>query len=232
MQRLSEPAATPASDNVRHRVALIGWLSLVTVLAAIGFASRFTEGKPEEDVLYEWGFSIGGAIQYAFILVLLLLIARHGRVRDLFALHRPLSWPRALGLALLVLLGIFAVSLALSPFLEAGREQGLTQDEWDSARAAAYFASAAVIVIAAPIVEELSYRGLGFSLLLPWGQRLAVAVTALLFALGHGLVYAFPVLFAFGLGLGILRARTGSVLPGIALHAFFNASALALALAS
>jgi sodium transport system permease protein len=54
-------------------------------------------------------------------------------------------------------------------------------------------------------------------------------VTGLLFGLSHGLVQALPVLSAFGFGLAWLRSRTGSVYPGMLVHATFNALALALA---
>ena len=53
--------------------------------------------------------------------------------------------------------------------------------------------------------------------------------TALAFALGHGLIIGLPALLAFGIGLAWLRDRTGSVYPGIALHALFNGAALIVA---
>jgi membrane protease YdiL (CAAX protease family) len=48
----------------------------------------------------------------------------------------------------------------------------------------------------------------------------------LAFGFYHGLVNAFPILAAFGIGLAYLRARTGSVYPGMVAHATFNAIAL------
>ena len=42
----------------------------------------------------------------------------------------------------------------------------------------------------------------------------------------HGLVEALPVLAAFGMLLAWLRAKTGSVIPGIVVHSLFNSIAL------
>jgi membrane protease YdiL (CAAX protease family) len=78
----------------------------------------------------------------------------------------------------------------------------------------------------APLTEELTFRGLGFSLLERYGTWLAIVVVGVTFGLAHGLVQALPELALFGCALAWLRARTGSVLPGMLLHAVFNALAL------
>jgi uncharacterized protein len=54
-------------------------------------------------------------------------------------------------------------------------------------------------------------------------------VLGIMFGLWHGLIEALPVLVVFGLCLAYLRARTDSIYPGMILHAFFNAAALAIA---
>ena len=81
----------------------------------------------------------------------------------------------------------------------------------------------------APVVEELTYRGLGYTLLERYGRWVAIGATALLFGVAHGLVIGLPVLVAFGVGLGWLRSKTGSVVPGMVLHGVFNAIALIVA---
>jgi membrane protease YdiL (CAAX protease family) len=80
-----------------------------------------------------------------------------------------------------------------------------------------------------PIVEELTFRGLGFYLLEPYGQTTAIVVIGITFGLWHGLIQALPVLIVFGTGLAYLRSRTGSIYPGMLLHAAFNAGALLIA---
>jgi membrane protease YdiL (CAAX protease family) len=58
-----------------------------------------------------------------------------------------------------------------------------------------------------------------------------LAGTSVAFAAAHGLVAGFPALFVFGLAVAYLRLRTGSLYPGMLLHASFNALALATAFA-
>jgi membrane protease YdiL (CAAX protease family) len=84
------------------------------------------------------------------------------------------------------------------------------------------------IVIVAPVVEELTFRGLGYSVLRPFGRWTAIVLVGVAFGLAHGLVQALPVLVAFGAGLAYLRDRTDSVYPGMILHAAFNALVLTL----
>ena len=121
----------------------------------------------------------------------------------------------------------------LGPLLHPGREQGLTPDKWDSSRAVPFFANAFVICVIAPFVEELTFRGVGFTLLRARvGVEPAIVGSALLFGLAHGLVEALPLLVAFGIGLAWLRERQDSTIPGMILHGTFNAIALAAALAA
>jgi membrane protease YdiL (CAAX protease family) len=158
--------------------------------------------------------------------VIILAIAR-GLDRELLALRVPERRWRAVGLAFAAL-GIIVVTTAiLSRFLDAGDEQGLVPKSWDSSRAAPFLANAAVIVLVAPFVEELLFRGLGIGLLMPFvGPWPAILVTGVAFGLAHGLVLGLPVLSIFGVTLGWLRWRTDSVMPGMAVHALFNGAAL------
>ncbi|MCI0557084.1 MAG: CPBP family intramembrane metalloprotease, partial [Nitrososphaera sp.] len=121
-----------------------------------------------------------------------------------------------------------AASAAFAPFLDADEEQGLVPDEWDSSRARAFIAFFLVVSLVAPVVEELTYRGLGFTLLAPYGTLTAILVTGFLFGAAHGLVIALPVLAIFGIVVGWLRSRTDSVYPGMILHGVFNGTALLL----
>ncbi|HEX4747014.1 MAG TPA: CPBP family intramembrane glutamic endopeptidase, partial [Gaiellaceae bacterium] len=108
-------------------------------------------------------------------------------------------------------------------------EQGLVPDEWDSSRAAPFVAFFLAVTLLAPAVEELTYRGLGISLLQPYGTVVAIGATGVLFGLAHGLLVGLPILAFFGLVVGWLRVRTGSIYPPIALHATFNGVALVAA---
>jgi membrane protease YdiL (CAAX protease family) len=210
---------------------LVAWCALVGALAALGYGQRFGSGKPPRNALYQYDIAIGELITYLIIFGVFLWIAR-GLSREQLGVRRPRSWPRALGLGLLIFVIVFIAEAALEPVLHPSREQGLEPTGWESSHAGAFAISAFAVVVFGPLVEELLFRGLGFGLLRRWGPITAVIGTAAAFAFWHGLVQAWPALFIFGVGIAVLRLRTGSVLPGYAFHAFFNAAALALAFAT
>jgi membrane protease YdiL (CAAX protease family) len=136
------------------------------------------------------------------------------------------------GLALLALLAIYVTAAVYQAVLSLfgdwspTEEQGLVPDDWDSSRAGAFAAFFVVVTFIGPVVEELTYRGLGLTLLLPYGTIGAVLVTGVLFGAVHGLLVAFPVLAVFGIAVGWLRVRTDSVYPPMLLHGTFNGAAL------
>ena len=168
-------------------------------------------------------------IFYAITLALVLWIAR-GLSRGEIGLRRPRSWARALGFALVVLIVLLAVEIALEAILHATREQGLEPKHWDPSKAVPFALNAVLVAVIAPIVEELTFRGVGFSLLARFGTVVAVAGTSVAFAADHGLVEGFPALFVFGVAVALVRVRTGSIYPGMLMHACFNGLALVEAL--
>jgi membrane protease YdiL (CAAX protease family) len=86
----------------------------------------------------------------------------------------------------------------------------------------------AFLAIGAPVVEELFFRGLVLRGLLGRAPTVvAIASSALLFALAHFEAIQFAGLAAFGVVLGVLAWRTGRLAPGMAAHAAFNAVAVA-----
>jgi membrane protease YdiL (CAAX protease family) len=208
---------------------LVGWFALVGGVSAISYAGRFAGGKPPKNALFQYSTAIGELILFVIILAIVFWIARGLPKREAFALRRPDSWGGAFALAFAVLIAIGIANAALDPLLHGGREQGLTPSGWQPSHAAAFTANLLVFAIIGPIAEELTFRGLGFYLLAPYGQTLAIMVVGITFGLWHGLVEALPVLVVFGIGLAFLRSRTRSIFPGMLLHALFNAAALVVA---
>ena len=86
-----------------------------------------------------------------------------------------------------------------------------------------------LIVIAAPISEEICFRGMLYGGL---RERFPMIVAALIAGLVFGALHALtglsavPPLIAFGLVLCLLYERTGSIVPGIVLHMLNNSVAL------
>lgn len=97
----------------------------------------------------------------------------------------------------------------------------------DSATGVWVVALVVVVVIGAPLIEELVYRGMiqvGF--VASWGTRAGIGATAALFAGIHLSWPEFPALFAFALILGVARHRAGRLGPAILAHVGFNACGL------
>jgi hypothetical protein len=209
---------------VRNR-KLAAWVGLVAALAALNYASRFTSGKPPPDTLYRYDTAISGAVFYVITLAILLRIAR-GLTRSELGLQAPRSWSRAIGFTFSTLIALLVVEVALEALLHGTSEQGLEPSHWEPSKAVQFALNGAVVVVAAPLVEELTFRGVGFTLLARFGTVAAVIGTAIAFAADHGLVEGFPALFVFGVAVALVRVRTGSIYPGMLLHACFNALAL------
>ncbi|MFW3147241.1 MAG: lysostaphin resistance A-like protein [Thermoplasmatota archaeon] len=83
------------------------------------------------------------------------------------------------------------------------------------------------IVIIAPLVEELLFRGYLFKLLEDRaGSNPAVLVTASLFALAHFSIYGFIPILVMGGIMGWVRKRSGSIVPSLIFHSANNLAAL------
>jgi uncharacterized protein len=80
-----------------------------------------------------------------------------------------------------------------------------------------------LVVVLAPIVEELFFRGLLMrALQARVNDALAIVVSAVLFALAHFQTVQFPALVMFGLIAGVIAQRVGRLGPSICFHAGFN----------
>ena len=86
-----------------------------------------------------------------------------------------------------------------------------------------------LIAIAAPISEEVCFRGMVFGGLRTRLPAIAAAlVSGAIFGAMHVVtgISAVPPLIAFGVIIALLYERTGSIVPGIILHALNNSVAL------
>jgi membrane protease YdiL (CAAX protease family) len=214
-----------AADRRLQR-KLVAWWVLVGGLAVLGFAAQASGDEAPQDVLYRYDAALFGAFFYLLVLSVAVLIASGLDVREVFALRRPRSWATAAGIAFGLLVALLILTAVLEPVLGAGEEQGLDPSGWRPERAPALALNAVVTALFGPLVEELLFRGLGFYLLAQFGHLAAIVVTAIAFALTHGIAVGLPIFFVIGLGLGFIRSRTDSIYPPFLLHAGFNGLAL------
>lgn len=210
---------------------LAAWGALALVQILLGFAGQQTD-QQTNDPLFTWEFAVGSTIAYAVIAAITLgIVTGYPLVaRDALGFHR--FAPRWLAAGAGVVLAAYVIGALTSLFSNAAEEQGLTPERWHPDRVGAFAASAAVVVLVGPFVEELFFRGLGVRLLAFAGPAVAVGTTALAFGLAHGLLAALPTLAVFGAGLAWIRLRSDSIWPVYAAHAAYNGLALAAAAAS
>jgi membrane protease YdiL (CAAX protease family) len=219
-------AIEPHRRDERRRLAF--WLGLIAFFVVIQYAGR-SSGGLERDPLYKWSFAVGSLVQEGIFLLIVLAIA--GFSAERLGLRLPERKWRAVGL---VIAGFFTVQIFeffYVALVHPGNEQGLTPDHWEPKHAAAYVVNGVIICTLVPFVEELTFRGLGFSLLRPYGKWVATVGTGVLFGLSHGLVLALPIIVVFGCVLAWIREETDSVFPGMLAHATFNLIALVAAVA-
>ena len=217
----SDTDARPSYEQRRADPGrLAAWFAFVAFLIVLAYAQRADGGAPDNDVFYRYSTAISGVVAYAIMLLVTLAIA--GFDRETLALRRPRSWPRALGLGVLIIVVVYTAIAVLEPLLHGGQEQGLTPDAWQPDRAGAYVVNGAVTVVLVPFVEELLFRGVGFSLLAPFGIWTAIVATGSAFGLAHGLLGGFAQIALLGCALAWLRSRVDSVLPGMLIHGTFN----------
>ena len=147
-----------------------------------------------------------------------------------FGLRPTRFWP-AVGATVAGYVGFIVLSYAwLSAIGASNQKDTITQDLGAKDSTVALVAVTFVVTVLAPLAEEFFFRGYFFGSL----RRLGLWPAALLTGLAFGLVHAFgsPIAFlvplaALGIGLCLLRERTGSLYPGIALHCINNSVAMA-----
>ena len=204
---------------------------LISVWIAVAYYSQcgvHTKVKTHE-IVYSFTAFAGGLVQYGLMLGIVLLIAKDRF--DLLALHWPDKWRRVLApMAIAAAVIVAALYLAtLLPLPESpGQNQGLTPTHWESSHAAAFVANFILFAVVAPFVEELTFRGVGQSLLRFLGRVPCILIVGTTFGLAHGLLEAELVLIPFGIALAWLRDRVDTVVPGMVLHGLFNGASLVL----
>ncbi len=122
-----------------------------------------------------------------------------------------------------ICIGIGFVGILLSQFVDALFPAGGdgVQPE-DMMTGVGMLLNIAMVVFAAPIVEELLYRKMLIDRIAAYGDGVSVVVSGLLFGLAHGNFSQF--FYAFGLGalFAYVYIKTGHIGYTIGFHMFFN----------
>jgi len=150
-------------------------------------------------------------------------IRRHGATWSVLG-FRPVDC-RSLGALLGLLAGVvLGANLVVRSFVHLPRTQDLFVF---GHQAPQVFLMVALVLVAAPLGEELLFRGfLLQGLARRWGFWPAAVVTSAVFALAHVWPYLYVPIFIMGLAFSWLFWRTGSLWASVAAHATMNATSL------
>lgn len=205
------------------------------VLSTLGLATAFaiTGVDEAEDLALGWS-TFAQALLWAGMLAAVVYASyAKGRrsLREDFALAmRPVDVVVGLVAGLLGQIGISLVTIPIYDLLgidtdKVGETAERMSERADDPVAVAFLVL--VVVVGAPIVEELFYRGLWFrSMERRFDTTAAVIGTSLLFGAIHFQPYDLLPLALFGLLAVLLVTRTGRLGPAIWAHVAFNLTAV------
>lgn len=192
------------------------WCLLYCAVAVIG---NIVGSITNSDEIMSWAMLIG------FILLTVVYLGRHYVELSFGSIGKRKVWP-AVGMS--VLIAASYVLILVTVFVLIDIEQ-LFPKEFESLNETGehLFPGIAGVLygcIFCPILEEIGVRGILLGGLLksrcrPW---LAILVSALIFALLHGIGVHFVVSFVFGIILGWLYWRTGSIVLCMIIHVVNN----------
>ena len=203
-------------------IAIAGFF-LLMALGSIGRPAGKIDFKSLEASLALYGGIV--------VLILGFLIYRNNDPREAFGL-RSREWPlrigQALGTLVMVLPLIYAAQWC-AYFLcgPQSEPQPIVTFLLDHSDIQSRLLVIAIAVIAAPLTEELVFRGCLYGVLRQtMGRYAAMALSAIVFALIHAHLPSIPGLIILALALALLYESTGSLWTSVMLHAAFNAASI------
>lgn len=206
----------------------------VIFIDAIGAAagSSFTHPTPAVNI-------IGNVVvDLAFVAAALYLARMRGPVTAADFGFRRIPLRRGFAAFMLGGIGYYGLTAVYAQLFKLHGQDKLPSELGVSKSDAALIAAAVFVCVIAPIAEEFFFRGFLFGTLRRWNVRvsghdlgpwIAAVIVGMLFGLAHtgsaSPQYLVPLGF-LGFVLCLMRWRTRSLYPCIALHAFNNALAL------
>ncbi len=229
MQDISDPSLAQKPSIFPGILPTIGWIILYFVLQITCTAIFIAIGEPR-GLAVLWGIVSSAIIQ---LLLMFLYLRKDSRLKKIgLDTFGTMSLTRTFGLAFILVVGAMLFNFLYAHYVIPGIGM---QEEMAKMLAsiprtpvniiAGFFAFA----IAAPLVEELLFRGFlqnAFARFLPiWA---AILLSSFAFAMVHLQPYAIPGLMSLSIAFGYLYYRTGSLRTNILLHILNNTAALLL----
>ena len=197
------------------------------VISVLGYASA--------DVVPTWVLALSALTLWGPYIGVLLWVSKRqgsGNFAQDFAIRFQAKdlWGIPLGIAsqlLLVVLVTLPFQLMFPSLFNKEAVEKRANDLFDAAQGAWIVLLFVIVVICAPLVEEIVYRGfIQHNLAVAYGARISLLLASFWFAVVHLQLAEFPGLFAFALVLGLCFSRTKRLGLSIVTHVSFNATAL------
>lgn len=182
------------------------------------------------------GSSLGNLIYYFVLFVVALAVFWHYLGANLSALFNHLN--RSCSTFFVGLIAFYGLNELLYRLTHTlmGNRVNLNDVTITAQAGVAPHMTAVILILLAPFVEELLFRGLIFGALRENSRAVAYGVSALLFAFGHVLhqlvggldISALTLIFQYlapGLVFAWVYDRAGNIWPSVLLHALVNALA-------
>jgi hypothetical protein len=202
------------------------------VVAGIGMAAGSGKSSPAVNLISDFVFDVG------FVVTALYFASLRGRPRPEDFGYRRIALSLGVGACLAGGIGYYVVTAVYQSLVHLHGSDKLPQSLGVGSSTAALAGAAVFVCVVAPIAEEFFFRGFIFGALRRWhvviggrdiGTWLAAVVTGMLFGLAHtgsaAAQYLIPLGF-LGFVLCLVRWRTGSLYPCMALHSINNSLAL------
>jgi len=222
----------PAGVVLGLALGLVGSI-VVAVVAAIG-GSTLAHPTPAVSILGDLLFDLG----FVAAAIYLARVSSRPRLADFG--FRPVSPALAVGAVALAGIGYYLITAIYASLFRLHGSDKLPSELGVTKSTAALIAAAVFVCVIAPVCEEFFFRGFIFGALRRWrigfagrslGPWIAAVITGILFGLAHtgsaSPQYLLPLGF-LGFVLCLLRWRTASLYPAMALHSINNSLALGL----
>lgn len=192
---------------------------------AVGIIGVFLGHICKSEEIMKWTLALG------YLLISIVYFGKHYVDLSFGYIEQRMAWP-AVGMSVLVALAYMFVSFFVISMLDIyffmEESESLNKSDPNLFLGIAGILHSCIIV---PIVEEIGFRGIFLAGLLksrcrPW---LAILITAIVFALFHMSLVKIISTFGFGIIIGWLYWRTGSIIPGIVIHIVNNSLCIVFA---
>ena len=192
---------------------------------AVGIIGVFLGHICKSEEIMKWTLALG------YLLISIVYFGKHCVDLSFGYIERRMAWP-AVGMSVLVAVAYLFVSFfvisMLDIYLFMEESESLNKSDPNLFSGIVGILHSCIIV---PIVEEIGFRGIFLAGLLksrcrPW---LAILITAIVFALFHMSLVKIISTFGFGIIIGWLYWRTGSIIPGIVIHIVNNSLCIVFA---